>query len=99
MVEPDRSDYCDVSVGDVGRVPRPAHADLNHGDVDRCVGKRDVRHRHEHLEAAQRGGEFRVDQLEIGRELVVNLGEPPRCDLSAVDLDRLGHTRQLGARE
>ena len=39
MVDADRRDDGDLPVGDVRRVPRATHADLDDGDIDGCVGE------------------------------------------------------------
>ena len=42
VVEADRRDHGDDTVGDVGGVPAAAHADLDDGDVDGCIGERAI---------------------------------------------------------
>ena len=77
MVERDRRDDRDLRVGDVGGVPGAAHPDLDDGHVDRGVGERGERHRGQHLEeATARTSCRRVDQVEVGRDVVVGRDEP-----------------------
>ena len=65
-------------VGDVGGVPGAAHPDLEHGDVDRGVGEGGERHRGQHLEERQPDVVPRVDQVQVGRHVVVRRDEPLR---------------------
>ena len=65
-------------VGDVGGVPGAAHADLDDRDVDRRVGEGGVGHRGEHLEERQPDVVPGVDQVEVGRHVVVRRDEPLR---------------------
>jgi hypothetical protein len=55
----------------LGRVPRPAHADLDHRDVDRRVRERGEPHRGEHLEVRQRDRLVLVDQLQVRPDVLV----------------------------
>ena len=54
VVQGHRRDDGDPRVGDVGGVPRAAHADLDDGDVDRRVGEQRVGHADHDLEEAHR---------------------------------------------
>jgi hypothetical protein len=92
-----------VAVDHVGRVPGAPHPDLDHPDVHRAVGERGVGHRHQHLEETQlRPAGDRavgVDQVQVGRDLVVHLDEPLRIEHLAVDRDPLPHVVQVRADE
>ena len=54
VVEVDRREHRDVAVGGVRRVPRAAHADLEHEHVDRRVGEGDEGEHREQLEEGER---------------------------------------------
>ena len=68
VVDVDRREDRDVAVGGVRRIPRPAHADLEHEHVDRRVGERDEGEHGEQLEERQRRiprrGELGVDEVD-----------------------------------
>jgi hypothetical protein len=76
VVQRHRGDDGDPRVGDVGGVPRAAHADLDDGDVDRGVGEQRVGHADHDLEEAHRDVAGGVDHLHVGRDVVVGLDEP-----------------------
>ncbi len=52
MIDADRGDHRDRGVDDVGGIPPPAHADLDHGDIDGRVGEGRERHRGQDFELA-----------------------------------------------
>ena len=103
MVEADRGDDGDLTVGDVGRVPLTAQPDLDDGHVDRGVGEGGVGHRDQDLEVAQgrlpRLGRALVDDGEIGGDLLVGGDEPVGIDRLAVEGDPLADVVQVGAGE
>ena len=91
----DRRDHGHRAVGHVGRVPPAAHADLDHRDVHRGVRERGEHHAGEHLEEGQRRGLLVVDQLDVGRDLLVELDEALGGQRHAVDADPLPHRDQV----
>ena len=82
VVDVDRREHRDVAVRGVRRVPRPAHADLEHEDVDRRVGERDEGEHGQQLEERQRRvvrrGELGVDEVDERRDLVPRVGDRAR---------------------
>ena len=103
VVDRDRGDDGDLAVGDVRRVPRATHPDLDHGDVDRCVGEGCVGHRHEHLEERHErpvvlDGPV-VHEVDVGDDLLVGLDEPLCADRLTVQRDPLPHVLQVRADE
>jgi hypothetical protein len=95
MVDRDRRDHRDLGVDHVGRVPRPAHADLHDRHVHRGVGERRVGHRGEDLEERQPHAELVVDEWQVGRHVVVRRDEPLLVDGLAVEGDALRHGVQV----
>jgi hypothetical protein len=89
VVDRDRGDDGDDAVGDVGGVPDPAHADLDHGHVDGSVGERGVGHPHDRLEEAERELLLRVDQMGVRRDVVEGAHELLVGQRLAVDRDPL----------
>ena len=103
MVEPDRGDDAHAAVGDICRVPRPAHADFDDGDIDRSIGKRGERHCCHHLEEGERdatiGDRPGIDEFHIGLDVVPRAGKPRRGDGLAVEADALTGIEQVGRGE
>ena len=103
MVERDRCEHGDLSVGDVRRVPFAAHADLQHRDVDRRVGEAGERQHGERFEEGQGllagRDELGVDDQEVGTDVVPVLRECPVADRPAVDHDPLVDPDQVRAGE
>ena len=103
MVQGDRGHDGDRRVEHVRRVPRPAHADLDGGDVDRRVGERGVGHRHEDLEERHprgaRGGTAGVDEVDVRDDVVVGRDEPVGRQGFPVDRDALAHLEEVGTGE
>ena len=99
MVDGDRRDHRHRAVGDVGVVPGPAHADLDHGDVHRGVGEDREGHADEHLEERQRSRLACVDQVQVGLDLLVGLDEPLGGQRHPVQADPLGDGGQVRAGE
>ena len=80
-----------VRVGDVGGVPRAAHADLDDRHVDRGVGEGGVGHRDDGLEERQRVVLLGVDEVGVRRdvvegahELLVGRAARRRCEIRSV---------------
>ncbi len=95
VVQPDRGDHRDGRVHDVRRVPRAAHAHLDHRDVDGRVGEHGVRERGERLEVRQRVLVPGVDQVEVGLDLGERGDEAVVGERLAVQADPLGHPLQV----
>ena len=107
VIEPDRRDHTDAGVQDVGRIPRPAEADLDGRHIDRRVGKRGERECRRQLEVRDpvdvivelRGGRaLLIDEIGQRRDLVVDLDETFLADRLAVDADPFAHSFQMWAR-
>ena len=103
MVEIDGGDDRDVAVGGVRRVPRTAHADLDHRDVDGCVGERDEREHCQQFEEGERGVagclQLCIHELDERLDLVPRVGDRRVGDGLAVDHDPLGETGEMRTRE
>ena len=103
VVDVDRREHRDVAVGGVGRVPRAAHADLEHEHVDRRIGEGDEGEHGQQLEERQRRvvrrHELGVDEVDERRDLVPRVGDRGIGDRLAVDHDALGEPLQVRARE
>src|SRR5690606_18206061 len=83
----------------VGRVPLPAHADLDDRDVDRRVGERRVPERGQHLEEVEPvlplGLQPLVDHRDVRLDVAPGLDEPRGRDRLAVDDHALAHRVQV----
>ena len=103
VVEVDRGEDRDIAVGAVRRVPRAAHADLEHEHVDRGVGERDEREHREQFEEGEprvvARRQLGVDEVDERRDLVPRVGDRGVGDGLAVDHDALGEALQMRARE
>ena len=99
VVDRDRQHHRDRAVGDVGGVPRAAHADLDHGRVDRGVGEGGERHPDDRLEERQRVRLVGVDQLDVRRDVVEGADEGLVVERLAVDADPLAHPLHVRAGE
>ena len=96
VVEPDRRDDREGRVDDVGEIVPPARADLDHGDIDPPPGE---------VGADERDPDLAVRQRQPGapapggpdlQDVVDEVGELPRSDQAAVDLQLLGGGLQVG---
>ena len=83
------------AVAHVGRVPPAAHADLDHRDVHRRVREGGEHHAGEDLEEGHLGGLLVVDQLDVGRDLLVKLDKALGGQRLAVHADPLPHRHQV----
>ena len=103
VVERDRQDDGHLRVQHVGRVPRAPHADLDGGHLDGRVREGGVRHRHEHLEERHPGFAGRhpplVDEVDVGRDVLVGGDEPLGRQRPAVDRDPLPDVDEVRAGE
>ena len=99
VVERDRGDHGNRAVRDVRRVPAPAEAHLDDGDVHGGVGERGIRDRHEHLEVGHPrpvlGDRLRIDHLDEGDHVVIGVEELLAADRLAGQRDPLTHAVQV----
>ena len=95
MIDADRRDDRDLAVGDVRGVPRSAHADLDDGGIDGCIGERRERHRGHHLEVRQRVLRRLVDDLRVCRHVGEGVDEQAFGQRLAVEADAFGHRLQV----
>ncbi len=98
MIESDRHDDRHLCVGDIGRVPAPAHAHLDHGDIDGCVGECRIGHAGEHLEVRHGYVATRVDQRNVRSNFLVRGDEALGTDRLAVERDALEHGLEVRTR-
>ena len=102
MVERDRREDRDLPVGDVGRVPLAAHADLDDRDIHRGVGEARERQHGECLEVGELGfagrGELGVDDADERDDVVPVRNQRAIGDRLAVDHDALVDPLQVRTR-
>ncbi len=94
VVEADRGDHGDDAVGDVGRVPRAAEADLDDGRVDGEVGEPREPGRSYEFEPRRAFGEHRLE----ARELFHDRAELVIFDRVAVPQETFGDRYEVRAR-
>ena len=103
VVEPDRGDDRHDAVGDVGRVPAAAEADLDDRDVDGRIGEGGERQRRHDLEVRQRhatvGRRVGVDDGHVGLDLLPRRQQALRRDRLPVEADPLAGVGQVRRRE
>ena len=79
VIEPDGSHDVDEAVCDIGRIPGAAHADLDDGDINGCIGEGCECQCSHHFEEGERdaaiGHRFPVDQFDIRSDVVPGSGE------------------------
>jgi hypothetical protein len=101
VIEVHRHDHADHAVGDIGRIPRAAQADLDHSRVDGRVGEycesepgEDLEERHAR---STRGLALPVDHVEVGGEFLVGAKHVVLGDRLAVEADALASVQQVRA--
>ena len=103
VVEPDRGDDRDDAVGDVGRVPAAAEADLDDRDVDGGVREGRERQRRQHLEVRERhaavGRRVGVDDGHVGLDLLPRREQALGGDRLPVEADALAGVGEVRRRE
>ncbi len=98
MIKRDRSHHRHGRVQHVGRVPGPAHADLDDTDIDRRVGESGESHRGQQLEEGDTFGMLAVDKLNVGDDVVVRLGEGGSRSGSTSQTDTFSDALQVRGR-
>ena len=103
MVEADLREHAHLSVGDVRRIPRSAHADLSDDDIDGGIGEHGEGQDGQCFEVGQLraafGLELSIDDLEVRGDLVIDAHEGPCGHGRPVHRDPFGHRVQVGTGE
>ena len=97
VIKIDWSDHRNICIGNIGRIPGAAQADLDDCDIDRRIGKCGVGHCRDDLEEGQRHAinlAF-VNHCNIRLDLAPHLVEAFIADRLPVDGDPLGHAQYV----